>query len=206
MRIEDQLTPHLEPQAVEAFMRNLIENSSYNDRETKLAKIGEYLGQQPQCEEHDNQLVHLVMSDGRKGWQYQCRQCYHRASKWIAKKDLTPEQMEQAPPRQEIDYSYLSQRRYTARSLMLELLEREDEYGFWVWYSKYLKSEKWQSIRRRVLFRDQYRCQACLEAKATQVHHKNYDFVGDEVLFDLVSVCDACHEKITKVRREKNGR
>lgn len=65
-------------------------------------------------------------------------------------------------------------------------------------YNEYLKSEKWYNIRKLVLKRDNFLCQGCLESEATEVHHKNYVHLFDEILFDLVSVCKSCHIKIHK--------
>lgn len=67
---------------------------------------------------------------------------------------------------------------------------------FWDLYREYLKSEKWEAKRRMVMTRDRNLCQGCLTAEATQVHHKTYDRVFDEPLFDLVAICKDCHEKI----------
>lgn len=64
------------------------------------------------------------------------------------------------------------------------------------WYAAYLLSPKWKAIRDKVLVRDGHRCQGCLGARATQVHHLTYDHVGDELLFELIAVCDFCHERV----------
>lgn len=74
---------------------------------------------------------------------------------------------------------------------------------WWDWYSQYTQSGQWQKRRKKVLERDGYRCQACLEKEATEVHHLNYDHVGNEPLFDLIAVCHACHESITEMDRKR---
>lgn len=63
-------------------------------------------------------------------------------------------------------------------------------------YEEYLGSEKWAEKRQKVLRRDLRRCQACLDSEATQVHHLTYDRIFEEPLFDLVSVCRPCHERL----------
>ena len=73
--------------------------------------------------------------------------------------------------------------------------ERRDR-EWWQWYDKYLASPEWLARRHAVLKRDGHLCQGCLRNTATQVHHLTYERVGGEMLFDLVSVCKACHEKI----------
>jgi 5-methylcytosine-specific restriction endonuclease McrA len=63
-------------------------------------------------------------------------------------------------------------------------------------YEAHLKSDKWRVMRARVLKRDGGICQGCLTNKVTQVHHLTYDRMGDEMMFDLVSVCGDCHDRI----------
>lgn len=63
------------------------------------------------------------------------------------------------------------------------------------WYGRYLKSEKWRTIRARVFERDSNLCQGCRVAPAVAVHHLTYIHVGDEFIWELVSVCQRCHDR-----------
>ncbi len=63
-------------------------------------------------------------------------------------------------------------------------------------YQDYLRSEQWQQLRLKVLKRDGFRCQGCLAARATQVHHRSYGNVRREFCFELISLCDACHARL----------
>ncbi len=63
-------------------------------------------------------------------------------------------------------------------------------------YEKYINSPEWKRRRRKVLERDNHTCQACLDRSAEHVHHLTYEHLGDELLFELVSVCRFCHAKI----------
>jgi 5-methylcytosine-specific restriction endonuclease McrA len=74
--------------------------------------------------------------------------------------------------------------------------QQNKKNAFWINYKEYLKSERWQNKRLKVLERDKYLCQACLRNKATQAHHLTYERVFDEPLFDLISICTPCHEKL----------
>ena len=60
-------------------------------------------------------------------------------------------------------------------------------------YKDYIASDKWKAIRLKVLKRDNNLCQACLESPATDVHHITYANLGDELMFELLSVCRDCH-------------
>lgn len=74
--------------------------------------------------------------------------------------------------------------------------QREGKEGFWREYTDYLKSEAWAKRRAAVLKRANGRCEGCLEKPATQVHHLSYAHVFHEFLFELVAICDECHDRI----------
>ena len=74
-------------------------------------------------------------------------------------------------------------------------------------HNAYLRSHEWKARRGKVLRRDGYMCQACLNNPATQVHHLTYKHWGNEPLFELVAVCKPCHDDITALDRgEKPAR
>lgn len=73
-------------------------------------------------------------------------------------------------------------------------------------YRAYLESAQWRELRYRVLERDGHKCQSCLCAPATEIHHLTYRYYNaghDSALF-LRSVCRACHERISHI--EGHGR
>ena len=61
-------------------------------------------------------------------------------------------------------------------------------------YHEYLKSERWQNLRKSVLHRDNELC--ICGKKATEVHHKTYERLGNEPPSDLVSLCRNCHQNV----------
>lgn len=61
-------------------------------------------------------------------------------------------------------------------------------------YPKYLKTDHWLRLRRRVLKRDD--CTFCsVGDEVLHVHHKTYERRGRERLDDLVALCGDCHKK-----------
>jgi 5-methylcytosine-specific restriction endonuclease McrA len=62
-------------------------------------------------------------------------------------------------------------------------------------YEKYLGSNEWSSIRRRVLARDSHRCQQCGATSVLQIHHLTYERRGRELLSELTVLCDNCHTR-----------
>src|SRR5690606_20125963 len=71
-------------------------------------------------------------------------------------------------------------------------------------YNAYLNSPFWQAKRKLILERDNFLCQFCNAAKATQVHHLSYDNLGNECDFELLSVCYPCHQIIHDIEINEN--
>lgn len=71
-------------------------------------------------------------------------------------------------------------------------------------YAEKLKTPTWQKRRLRILERDEWKCQMCLDSETTlHVHHKSY---GDDPLtvsdIELITVCEDCHTYIEYTKHE----
>jgi 5-methylcytosine-specific restriction endonuclease McrA len=62
-------------------------------------------------------------------------------------------------------------------------------------WEDHINSPEWRALRVRVLERAGGLCEGCRQAPAVQVHHLTYKHLGNELLWELVAVCDACHER-----------
>jgi 5-methylcytosine-specific restriction endonuclease McrA len=62
-------------------------------------------------------------------------------------------------------------------------------------YFEYLKSKNWKR-KRRLVFRKKGRVCFVCGGRAWNVHHKNYNRLGNERLSDLEPVCELCHKRI----------
>lgn len=82
--------------------------------------------------------------------------------------------------------------------------KRQRKEHFLFYHSNYLMSERWKIKRELVLKRDNNICQSCLQNKATQVHHLDYNYHMNEPLYRLISVCRRCHEIITTMDQGKD--
>lgn len=63
-------------------------------------------------------------------------------------------------------------------------------------YYAYLKTQAWEDMRQKIFRRDGFKCVICHEAKNLNVHHITYENLGAEKESDLVTLCQACHEKV----------
>ncbi|TXD45903.1 hypothetical protein [Polaribacter sp. IC073] len=66
-------------------------------------------------------------------------------------------------------------------------------------YRSYLNSKKWHDKRNEMLKFSDYKCSRCSKTENLQVHHLNYNTIGDESLGDLDVVCVGCHKKIHNI-------
>ena len=67
-------------------------------------------------------------------------------------------------------------------------------------YRSYLNSKDWHDKRNRMLCYSDYKCSKCGNTENIQVHHLNYNTIGDESFNDLQVVCVGCHKKIHKIK------
>lgn len=60
----------------------------------------------------------------------------------------------------------------------------------------YLKTPQWNTLRKSILKRDNYTCQACTTNNVPlEVHHITYENFMEENDIDLISLCRECHER-----------
>jgi 5-methylcytosine-specific restriction endonuclease McrA len=140
-------------------------------------------------------LTVLEASNGVKVYKKQCPTCGELGPA-IPHAQISYARREAAIPRDDS----IRKRRWEAKSARYQELrvglKSAEDLAWWESYSAYLETPAWRRRRAAVLRRDEGLCQGCLAEPATQVHHLTYDHVGDELLFELISVCDACHRKI----------
>jgi hypothetical protein len=60
-------------------------------------------------------------------------------------------------------------------------------------YSEYLKSQEWQEKRKKALRFASFRCQLCNSPERLNVHHRTYEHLGQELMGDLITLCNDCH-------------
>lgn len=62
-------------------------------------------------------------------------------------------------------------------------------------YGLYLQYDHWHELRAQALERDGHKCQECGTEDDLQVHHLAYGKAGDDLLDDLVTLCEDCHSQ-----------
>lgn len=71
-------------------------------------------------------------------------------------------------------------------------------------YAEYLASPEWKARRAAALKRAGHRCQLCAySGRNLDVHHNNYNAIGNEAPGDLVVLCKLCHARHHMNRRPK---
>lgn len=61
-------------------------------------------------------------------------------------------------------------------------------------YLRYLKSPEWKEKRKMFLEMVNNECEVCGSKNKLQVHHLNYNNIGEEVKEDVEVLCRDCHK------------
>lgn len=68
-------------------------------------------------------------------------------------------------------------------------------------YDEYINSPEWDSIRRGMLRKAEFRCERCFANEPLEVHHRHYDTLGFESYSDLEALCKECHDEADEERK-----
>jgi len=66
-------------------------------------------------------------------------------------------------------------------------------------YNNYLKSQEWYILKNLALKYSNYKCSKCGETENLNIHHLNYNNIGNEEISDLITVCNSCHKEFHKI-------
>ncbi|MDE1484738.1 HNH endonuclease [Xenorhabdus bovienii] len=174
-------------------------NNEFNLEKERARKLDEIYKKYDYCEHKDTELRKRAFKNNSIHYVSQCMSCGVQVESF-KKSTALKNNPNQKLFDEDIKLNWESQREQKINAVIKIYGEEKQKTKdkFWGWYSIYLKSSTWRDKRELVLRRDNYTCQGCLRKKATQVHHLTYENVGDELLFELVSLCDSCHEKAHK--------
>lgn len=140
------------------------------------------------CEHPTTELRRHPISGGSAHYANQCLDCGVRVGNWVKKPDGdVPDWDDTIQERLENESAERRNQADIAR--MQEAEERRRQYH------EYLQSPQWRELRKRVLEQDGYMCRGCLLANASIVHHLTYDHAMQEFCWELVSVCESCHDR-----------
>jgi len=143
------------------------------------------------CEHLDREYRHKMCNDGRFSYYHQCLLCGDKGP--MIKKMTIPEHIVNSMS--EIDEDTIKAHSEKISAYYESLMYAQTE-SIKTDYHAYLETDEWSAKRLKVLIRDEYLCRACLENRATVVHHLTYAHIYNEPLYDLVAVCKQCHELI----------
>jgi hypothetical protein len=156
---------------------------------------------------HDDQVLHKrVNAGGAEMYKHMCRSCGIGVGDWVKFASISGQTVSVDPLErfESLKADYTGRRlrafeRIAAAAANRQQPARRDEY------SGRLQSPEWLRKRDLVLKRDGGVCRGCLSRPATQVHHLTYANFGREFAFELISLCDGCHNRIHATQSDANG-
>lgn len=146
-----------------------------------------------ECEHKVTTVAKDYKINGTAMYFHACTRC----GEWWQVKgaDLTAEQRAKAQPRDHTRRQAFREAKWDDFKRLRSATYERNLTEWRAWYAEYLRSSQWRELRERVLRRANHTCEGCGITEATAVHHLTYDRVGNELLFDLVAVCESCHQR-----------
>jgi 5-methylcytosine-specific restriction endonuclease McrA len=185
------------------MFERIAEDAPVDVSVSEQPSVWQLVNQEFACDHPEVRLTKFTKSNATVEFRRQCQAC-GAAVGCIKKTMITPEQMRAGIP--DFDKTIIERRNLARSQRFAELhAEREEdrlqdeEERFRErreQYQAYLRSPAWARRRQLVMEREEGLCQGCRRSRAVEVHHRNYDHIGDELLFDLVALCSACHRKV----------
>lgn len=145
------------------------------------------------CDHSRSELRERTIRDGRKQCVQQCLRCGSAVSSPVKREVAIAENG--GKPLPVFDEQLLSSWEAAVKESADKIMNADDS-AFRLAYEEYLAGPVWRKKRAQVFARSSGGCEGCREKPATQVHHLSYEHVGNEFLFELVAICDDCHEKL----------
>lgn len=146
-------------------------------------------------------ILAVKLANGSSQYRWHCNLCNSIYGPVLANEDvrnagLSPRlhvrTMEQEKARRE----RVAKRTWQLYQEHREIHEREEKERRGKEYQAYLGTNEWRKKRELVLNRAKGVCEGCGQRPATQVHHRTYERIFKEMLFDLVAICRECHAAI----------
>lgn len=96
--------------------------------------------------------------------------------------------------------TYKSRRDEEKRAILIDLARRQfaENGRFTASYQAYIQSPGWKARREKVMKRCRGMCEGCGDNRAVHVHHHSYRHFGNEFLFELLGLCQNCHDRLHK--------
>lgn len=153
------------------------------------------VGPHDRCAHAQQELRRREDAIGRPRYVRQCLDCGETLGTSIAAAVALSGGFSPAPFNEELVERCRAETRafYEAKRANWQGRQEAKSRAWWERYNAYLASPEWRVKRAQALKRDGGVCQGCHRRPATQVHHLSYAHVGNELLFELVSICDDCH-------------
>ena len=152
------------------------------------------------CTHERSVLTKRTVKNGSFQYVQQCQRCGDARTNPISReKALIQSGGVEPPPFSEVlSTTYDAEREAGAEAIIGDYKSKEEfqRAEFREWYDRYLTSEEWALVRQKVLKRANFICEGCLDQPAILAHHTSYEHVGHEFMFELLALCQSCHDRV----------
>ena len=156
-----------------------------------------------ECQHPDTLIMRVPIAGGSIQVRNCCTTCGERIGNSLPQKDVA--WVQNLPQFLDDTSTTYKERRFAQRHaflLQLARMQYAERGKFTEFYRSYFQSPEWNAKRELVFKRCGNVCEGCGLSPATEAHHLTYRHFGNELLFELLGLCHACHERIHAEDRE----
>lgn len=152
--------------------------------------------QQDRCEHSQTRLVRYQTASEVLTARRQCLLCDDMVGGAVKKTEI--EHFQSLPIVTCAEVERLRKERWERTTSVYAEGRENQNAAFWRFYNKYINSDAWRTKRQQAIQRAAGSCAGCNASLRSpiHVHHLTYDHLGDELLFELVVICERCHQKL----------
>ena len=155
-----------------------------------------------ECDHGTTKIRYRQAINGNKMFKKQCCRCGDLVENWIPHEKVRNKDLVE-PINDTLAATY-RRNKLDLEEALRQLITQHQKSDFDEWYQQYLSSPEWREKRKRVLDRCGSVCEGCRTTYATIIHHMTYRNVGDEFLFELVGLCQVCHDRYHTEQKEQS--
>ncbi len=155
------------------------------------------------CKHPRTRLSRKQFSNGTWHFVRQCENCWAQVGNYLKKEEAAKEikYFDDVPIFDEEASERAVEDDWAARNALFQEARSRENAEWWQRYTAYLKTDAWRS-RSALVRKRNPTCEGCGLRPSTQAHHLTYKHVCNEFLWELVAVCDACHERAHELKQD----
>lgn len=175
------------------FRRKKIWTEIRDEIRDRNKAVVEQATHEAQCQHPRTEFRRMKTANGVFQLRKQCLGCGELVGSAYKRDAVTD--FDSLPPVDEVARQR-TRNQWQDRQALYQNGQEEEQAAFWSYYNEHMRSPEWRKKCALKMAQADGACEGCGEKEPRHVHHRTYENLGDEFLFELVALCLDCHQKL----------